>query len=140
MTVPVWPSQLPKPTRPGYQASPQEARIRRNAETGPPGFRRRFSSTARMVTLSFICSRFQKGYFDQFFDETLQKGSLPFWMPDPVTDGWQLLTEDGTPLTTEDGTPLLISANWLCLITEPPSEAIYGQLEFEIAFQVAVLP
>ena len=93
-----------------------------------------------MVSLSVICSRFQKGYFDQFWDETLQKGSLPFWMPDPVSDGWQLLTEDGTPLTTEDGTPLLISANWLCLITEPPTEAIYGQIEFEISFAVAVLP
>lgn len=140
MSVPVWPSQLPKPTRSGYGATPQDPRIRRNAETGPPGFRRRFSSSARMVSLSFICSRFQKGFFDTFLDEQLQEGSLPFWMPDPVSDGWGLLTEDGTQLTSEDGTPLLISAQLLCLITVQPQEAIHGQVDFEISMQVAVLP
>lgn len=140
MTVPVWPTQLPRPTRRGYGAAPQDPRMRRNAETGPPGFRRRFSSHARLVNLSVIVSRFEKGIFDTFWLEETDRGSVPFWMPDPVSDGWGLLTEDGTPLTTEDGTPLLIAANWLCLLTEQPSETVYAQVDFEIAFQVAVMP
>lgn len=140
MTVPVWPSDLPRPTRGDYQASWQDPRIARQAETGPPGYRRRFSSVSRPVSLSIIVSRSGKARFDRFFTDDIAHGSRVFRMPDPTTDGWPLLNESGVPLLTETGAPILLSENWLCLMTAVPVERIYAQVEFQIAFQVDVLP
>ena len=138
--TPIWPESLPRPTRSDYQASWQEARIQKQAETGPPGYRRRFSSVARPVGLSAILSRSEKGVFDTFYQHEISHGARPFWMPDPTTDGWQMLTADGMPVLTGDGAPVLLAARWLCLMGQPPVETIYGQVEFLISFQVDVMP
>lgn len=138
--TPVWPQTLPRPTRGGHQASWQEARIAKQAETGPPGYRRRFSSVARPHSLSVILSRSQKGIFDVFYQHEIKHGGVPFWMPDPTTDGWPMLTGDGQPVLTGDGARVVLAARWLCLMGPPPVETIYGQVEFQISFQVDVLP
>lgn len=140
MSVAVWPSELPRPTRKGYSAADQDGRLQRNAETGPPGYRGRFSSVARMVSLSVIVSRSEKGVFDRFWSDSIQRGKRAFWMPDPVSDRWPLLAEDSRSLLAEDDTPLLVSAHWLCVMQEPPQEQIYAQVHFEISFRVAVMP
>ncbi len=49
MSYPVWPSDLPRPERSSYQLQPQDARRKRGFESGPPGYRRRFSAVAQMV-------------------------------------------------------------------------------------------
>lgn len=140
MSVPIWPSELPRPTRSDFSATSQEARIAKQADTGPPGYRPRFSSVARPISLAVILSRSQKGRFDRFYIEEIKRGAAVFWMPDPVTDGWPMLTAQGEPVLTADGRPVLVAAQWLCLMGPPPVETIYGQVEFKISFQVDVLP
>ncbi|WP_102226925.1 hypothetical protein [Acidimangrovimonas sediminis] len=140
MTVPSWPSELPKPTRSDWQGQYDDPRLKRARDTGPPGYRRRWSSVARQVSLAIIIPRALKQVFDTFFAETTAFGSLPFWMPDPTTDGWALLSADGTPILNGAGAPLLLSARWLCLFGDQlPVETVKGP-EFKIAFSVSVMP
>lgn len=140
MTVPAWPSVLPPPERGSWQLSPQEARVKRQSEAGPPGFRRRFSAVARSVSLSVVLTRDLRAVFDRFHQETCAWGSKPFTMPDATTDGWPLWAADGSPLLDQAGTPLLMAASWLCLWGEqPPATSILG-VEFRVAFSVVVMP
>ena len=140
MSLPSWPASLPRPNRAGYQARRQDARLRLQSEAGPPAYRRRWSSTPRFVSMTVELTRAQKATFDRFHGEELSEGSLPFWMPDPTTDGWPLLTAEGAAVLTPGGAPLLLGARWLCLFgDEMPTETITGT-RFSIAFSVAVMP
>lgn len=140
MTIPTWPASLPKPERKPWSRSPFEARIKRQPEAGPPGYRRRFSSVAESVALSIVVSRAGKAVFDQFYEETTAFGGTPFYMPDPTTDGWALLDGAGNPMLTEGGQPILLSAIWLCLFGDDlPKESIEG-VNFRMAFSVVVMP
>ncbi|TMV09816.1 hypothetical protein FGK63_01730 [Ruegeria sediminis] len=140
MTVPVWPSELPRPTRPGWQGQYSDPRLKKSGDAGPPGYRRRWSSVARAVQLTVQLSRSQKATFDTFFEYDTRMGVLPFWMPDPTTDGWPMLTEIGTPVLDGAGNPVLLSAQWLCLFgSEMPVERIVG-VEFHYSFPVWVMP
>ncbi len=140
MTVAVWPSTLPKPSRADYQAQIVDPRLTKSAGSGPPGYRRRWSSVARNVALSINVPRAEKAVFDGFYRDTTAYGALPFWMPDPTTDGWPMLTSDGLPVLTGDGTPVLMSAQWLCLFgSTTPVETIQG-VRFNIDFGVVVMP
>lgn len=141
MTTPVWPDTLPRPERQSWQSQLQDARQKRQSEAGPPGYRRRFSSVARLIQLSVVLDRTQRTVFDQFYEETCAFGSSFFYMPDPTTDGWPLTTEAGEPLLTGAGEPLLASARWLCLWGDSvPVETIVGQIEFRKAFSIVVMP
>lgn len=140
MTVAVWPTTLPRPDRNSWQASPMEVRLKRNAEAGPPAYRRRFSGVAKEVSLSIQVNRNGKAVFDSFHARAVKFGSLPFWMPDPTTDGWPLQTNAGAQLLTHDGRPILLAARWLCLFGDnQPSETIIGT-EFRVSFSVTVMP
>lgn len=140
MTVAIWPTDLPRPMRSGFQSQLDDPRMRKQSETGPPGYRRRFSSVARSVGMTIDVARWQKAVFDNFYEIQMSHGSLPFWMPDPLTDGWAMLTETGAPILTETGAPLLLSAQWLCLFGgSTPAETIKG-VRFRIAFTISVLP
>lgn len=140
MTIPVWPTVLPRPERNTWQKSPLEARLKRNSETGPPGYRRRFSGVPYSVNLSIVVDRNGKAVFDTFHKTTTKAGATPFYMPDPTTDGWQLFTSAGVPLLTSAGQPILMSARWLCLFGDQlPAETIVG-VEFRISFSVTVMP
>lgn len=139
--IATWPDTLPRPERKTWNLQPQDARRKRQHETGPPGYRRRFSSVAEFVTLSVVLTRAEKAVFDQFYRLECAQGAHLFWMPDPTTDGWALLDGDGQPLLVDDSTPLLISATWLCAWgDEPPQESIAGQVEFRKTFSVVVMP
>lgn len=138
--IPIWPAGLPKPDRETWQRTPQEARIKRQNQNGPPGYRRRFSSAAQMVTLSLTLTRADAALFDEFFFSSTEQGSLPFWMPDPTRDGWALMAAGGGALITHDGRQILIGAWWLCIFGDSlPTEAIVGG-EFRKTFSVVVLP
>lgn len=139
MTIATWPEDLPKPTRAGYQRQRVDTRLRKQ-QGGSPGYRKRFSLSVKLLDLEIEVTRAQKAVFDQFFDETTEDGTLPFYMPDPATDGYPLLTNTGAPLLTEAGEPILISAQLLCLFGDTmPVERTF-QSEFAITFQVAVMP
>ena len=140
MTVPEWPVSLPRPERNGYKAQNMDPRLRKSTETGPPGYRRAYSKVARSVSLTIDVSRADKAVFDTFHELTTGAGTTPFWMPDPTTDGWQMLTETGAPILTGEGLPVLLSARWLCLFGETaPTEIIRG-VRFIISFPVWVMP
>ena len=141
MTLPAWPSDLPKPTRTSWSGQRQDGRQRRSVDTGPPGYRRRFSSVARIHGMQLDVTRSQKAVFDTFYEETTAFGALPFTMPDPTTDGWALLDADGAPILDGAGTPILLAATWVCLFgVEPPTEGIPAGVRFTINFTVAVMP
>lgn len=140
MSYPVWPSDLPRPERSSYQLQPQDARRKRGFESGPPGYRRRFSAVAQMVTLSLVLSFRQRAVFDAFYSDACAQGASLFWMPDPTRDAWPLLATDGTPLLGPGGVPLLTSARWLCAWGDtPPIETLQG-LEFRKQISVVVMP
>lgn len=135
-----WPTSLPRPDREGYQQTRQDGRRATKPDSGPMRFRRRFSSTAREVQLQLTLTRAEKAVFDRFYDDDTAGGARLFRMPDPTTDGWQLLTHDDLPLLTHDGQPLLLAAYWLCSFGEqPPAETVAGTL-FRISFSVLVMP
>lgn len=141
MSYPEWPRSLVQFERSGWQVQPQEARRKRQSDAGPPSYRRRFSAVARTVSLSLVVDRNGKAIFDRFYAETCLQGARLFTMPDPSTDGWQLLDTSGTPLLTGSGRPLLIAATWLCAFgDEPPVETMIGQVEFRKTFSVVVMP
>lgn len=145
MTIAIWPASLPKPERSTWQATSQDVRRERQAETGPtmPG-RPRFSNAAKLVSLSILVSRDLKAVFDNFHEFDTRKGTRLFWMPDPTTDGWGLFDSNGQPLLisggADDGKPILLAARWLCSFGKTmPSEAVVGG-EFRISFSVMVMP
>lgn len=140
MTTLTWPASLPRPLRNAYQAANADPRLRKQSEAGPPGFRRAYSSVARSVSLSVVLSRAEKALFEQFHETDTQHGTLPFWMPDPTTDGWPMLDGAGNQVLHESGQVILLSANWLCLFgDEPPSETLQG-MSFTISFSIWVMP
>lgn len=140
MSYPVWPDDLRRFEREGWQVQPQNARQRRQSDAGPPGWRRRFSAVARTVSLSLILTRNEKAVFDRFYSEDCAEGARLFWMPDMSTDGWPLLDSTGEPLMSA-GVPLLLSARWLCSFgEEPPVETIVEQVKFRKIFTVVVMP
>ncbi|TRD18350.1 hypothetical protein [Palleronia caenipelagi] len=141
MSYPVWPEELVQFERGGWQAAPQDGRRRSQNETGPPGFRRRFSATARRVDLALIVPQAGRARFWRFHTEDCAGGAQLFWMPDPSVSRARLLDHTGTPLLTGDGTPLLLSRLWLCLWgDQPPVESVEGDVEFRLTFSVWVMP
>nr|WP_298102226.1 hypothetical protein [uncultured Shinella sp.] len=144
MTVPTWPTELPRPERSTWGAQQQDPRKQRRSETGPPGWSGRFSSAAKTVSLSIDISRDEKATFEKFHRETVRMGTLPFWMPDPTTHGWGLFTSSGSPLLISGGPnhgkPILVAARWLCSFGgQMPRETIRG-VRFVFNFDVVVYP
>ncbi len=140
MTIATWPEELPKPERKTFQLTYLDPRLKRQGDAGPPAYRRRFSSVARPVTLSIVATRSERAIFETFFVERTAHGALPFYMPDPTTDGWPLLLDDGRPLLTSDGQPILIAARWLCLFGDSlPMITVIG-VNFRVTFNIWVMP
>lgn len=140
MTIPFWPSVLPRPERDTWAKSPGEARVKKRSEAGPPAYRRRFSAVPKTVRLSMMISRAHKAIFDDFFENVTSYGSRLFYMPDPTTDLWALLDDQGNQILTESGSPILLSAVWLCFFgDDQPAETVVG-MRFRITFSVVVMP
>lgn len=138
-----WPVNLPPPQRDSWQYKPQEARRKRQNDAGPAGYRRRYSSVAKSVSMSLKLTHGQRAVFDQFFAETCQQGSVRFWMPDPTNDGWALTNEGNVALLVNaiSAVPLEISEQWLCAWgDELPTETVVDQVKFLKSFSIWVLP
>ncbi len=144
MSVPTWPSDLPRPERNSWGAQLQDPRKQRRSEAGPTTWQRRFSSAAKLVSLSVLLTRDEKALFERFHEDDTKFGSIPFWMPDPTTDGWGLLIHTGAPALISggphDGEPLLLAGRWLCSFgSQIPRETIVG-VEFRKTFDLVVYP
>jgi len=140
MTTPSWPSNLPLPERQTYNFRPDDPRMKRTGQVGPPAYRRMASSVADRMNLSITVDRSDRQVFWDFHRKDCSDGTKSFIMPDPISDGWLLLTGDGSPLLMPDGTPLLLSRLLLCKWGEDvPQETMEG-LRFKISFGVAIMP
>ncbi len=143
MTVQTWPTDLPVTIfeRDTWQLQPQDGRRKRQAEAGPPSYRRRTSRVPRFVSLSIVASRDQKERFWAFYHQDCVGGSLLFTMPDPSTDGWPMLTAAGSPLYDGAGNPLRLASSWLCAWGDQvPTETMTEQTRFRLSFSVVVMP
>lgn len=139
MSVQIWPPELPRPERDTWQMKRQDVRRKRQSD-GPPGYRRKLSLAARLVTLSLVLSRDQKSIFDRFFDDDCAAGTRLFTMPDPTTESWPILTSEGSPILTGDGQPLTMAESWICAWGDDvPTETILG-VEFRMTFSIVVMP
>jgi hypothetical protein len=135
-----WPDTLPIPNRMNFQHGRQEARLKTTNDAGPPRYRLMSSAIVDPVQMTITVDRNGKEIFDAFYLVTTARGSLPFWMPDPTTDGWQILDEASETLLDENSEPLLFSEEWLCMFGDtPPAEVING-LRFDISFTIGIMP
>jgi len=135
-----WPTDLPLPERDTWQKRPQEARRKSQSDAGPPSYRRRFTSVPRLVSLSVLLNRDQRAVFEHFFQHDCAEGARLFRMPDPTTDGRDLLSSDGFDLLAGAGAQLLLGAIWLCAWGDAlPAETLVGS-EFRQSFDVVVMP
>lgn len=134
-----WPSQLPRPSRQGWQRSLQDARFDRSSSAGPVLPRLMHSVRMASVAMVMDLDRRQKAVFDKFVEFETRLGTLPFLMPDPTTDGWPLLTSSGAPLLTSAGQPILLTSKKRCYFGKPlPAETLIpGQ--FRMSFNIVVL-
>lgn len=134
-----WPASLPRPERDSWQLQPMEARRKSQPDAGPPGYRRRFTSVPRQVSLSVLLTRQQRAEFDTFWSVTCREGADLFRMPDPSTEGWALTDDLGQPLLI-GAVPLVLAGQWLCSWGDgTPIETLQG-VEFRKAFAVVVMP
>lgn len=140
MSIATWPTVLPRPERQTYGMKPDDPRLKRTGESGPPAYRRMVSSVAERTSLSLSVDRSDRQVFWDFYNEDCGHGTKAFIMPDPITDGWAMLTGSGVPLLASDGTPLLLSRLLLCKFgDEVPQELLEG-LRFKISFGVVIMP
>jgi hypothetical protein len=138
--IQTWPTELPIPNRQNYNHGRADARLKTKNDAGPHRYRLMSSAVTDPVQLVMTLDRDQKEIFDRFYVKDTARGSLPFWMPDPTTDGWQINDENGVLLTDENDEPLLFSELWLCMFGDTtPSEVING-LRFDFSFSVGIMP
>lgn len=141
MTVPIWPTELPRPNRAGYGRTLPDGRSSTRPEAGPPRVRRRFSAAPSPMTLVFDMTLDQRARFHLFWSEDTAGGSLPFWMADWTLDGHVLSTDDGSVLTTDSGADITIDTAMLVMFAtdQAPAETIVG-LKYRFTVQLSIMP
>lgn len=140
MSLPVFPASLDRPLRDNFNQGLGDNRRMFAPEAGPLVPRPRFSRVADPVSMMLDVSRQQRAVFEQFWADDTRRGSLPFLMPDPGTDGWPLLDANGAPMLTAGGQPILLAKTWVCMFSDQvPAITAYGN-RWRIAFGIGVLP
>lgn len=144
MPFAVWPTELPNFVQSsGFSSGPRDNRLVTTMEKGPPKVRNR-GRGVKPISYTIIVNGDGLARFEQFWEEEIGYGVLPFWKTNPVVDGVPLWDESGNPidpLTTEDDEELTVSS-WLLLqmAQEAPSYSAYGGWNFNITIQVIALP
>lgn len=142
MSLPVFPATLRGPLREGFSHGYGDVRRMFSPEAGPLVPRARMSQVAEPVSLTLDLARAELAVFETFWLSDTRKGSLPFLMPDPMTDGWYLLDPQGEPMLLADGSPILLAKTWLCLFGEKPPVVTPAQrrTRFRVAVSISVMP
>ena len=81
-----WPASLPQEQFLDTSYKRRDVRLRTQTDTGPGKVRRKFTAAAADVVVPLVVNGAQRQAFDDFYETTLQEGSLPFDWEDPVTD------------------------------------------------------
>jgi hypothetical protein len=87
MTINItWPASLPdRPMTDGYEQTLSRSDvIVSEMETGPAKVRRRSLAAPRPITMQFVLTIPQIDIFEEWYDETLNGGALPFEWVHPI--------------------------------------------------------
>lgn len=80
-----WPATLPQYVlEQGYSESEADQLLQTQMEAGRPKTRRRYTTNNEVFTVAVAMTKAQKVIFEDFFDNTLVGGSLPFTWVHPV--------------------------------------------------------
>ncbi len=82
----VWPAGLPQNQFVNMSVTQRDARIIAPTDTGPPKMRRRATAVSKLAQVPIVLKGSEKQTFDDFFNDTLEHGSLSFDWTDPTTD------------------------------------------------------
>lgn len=84
----VWPVSLPQePLAPGFTRRPDPSgRIASQMDVGPSKVRRRRALRTKPFDVTYPIPRDDFGDFEEFFEDTIEGGTLPFDWPDPLTE------------------------------------------------------
>jgi hypothetical protein len=136
----LWPIDLPRPMRSGYQRGLPDGRLSTRPEAGPPRMRRRFSSAVSPMATTFTLTLDQRMRFWRFWEE-VGGGTLPFVAPDWTLDGQTITDGSGLVITDDAGSPILVTAPALMMFAgdQAPSESLVG-VEYRITVQFSILP
>lgn len=142
MTIPSYPWELPPPLRADYAEQAGDGRSMFRPDAGPSMPSLRFASATDTIPFSTQLERWQLGVFEKFWKEPLKKGSVPFTIPAPLTDGFAMLDEDLNTLLDENDQPLLYTETMLVLFAEQgmPSFAQVDVEAYSASFRLMRLP
>lgn len=144
MSIAVWPQELPKPNRSGFAQQVPDRRRTSSPENGLPRYGSRWTLAAAPANLVVDLSLDQRRRLENFWSDETRGGALPFLMPQPGVDGFDLLISDAANtrarLTDASGQPFLISAWWMCLFDQSPISFSPIGLEWRTSFGIAVMP
>jgi hypothetical protein len=86
MSSAVWPASLPQNLRVGdHEETPPDTVLRTEMDAGPAKARKRFSTMPRKFSGSLVMTRDQLAEFDEFFNDVIGGGALPFEWKIPRT-------------------------------------------------------
>lgn len=81
-----WPTTIPAtPLLDGYSSARQNNRVESNVDAGLSKQRARFMAVPKQVSEQFIMNNAEKTTFENFYDNTLEGGSLQFTKESPET-------------------------------------------------------
>ena len=141
MALPVYPPELPRLVLPQpFQENYGDGRRFSRRDGGPDVPRPGWSAAPNTVALTTLLTRVERARFDRFWIEEIQRGLKPFLMRDPGMDGFPAFCADGSPMLMANGKPALMACTWLCIIAQNSLSAKPNGVDWDIAFQVAVMP
>lgn len=140
MTIPMWPTELPRPERAGFQSEAPDGRQSTQLDAGPPRVRRRFSAAVTPIAMTIYVSSDLRARFQRFWSEDTASGSLPFLIPDWRFDLHPLLTADGASALTADGTSLLIEAWALAMFGQEKPRDVPAGIKWRISMSISLMP
>lgn len=105
MSVPVWPSELPKyPLINGYSSDPQTSVVGFDTEISRPILRNRSTAMPDFVSEPYVLDDAQKNILESFWKSTLNYGIVDFLKNDPESFTQQLYQFRSPPRFTKSGT------------------------------------
>lgn len=93
-----WPSSLPQaPQGKGYGEQPAVNVVMTQMDVGPPKRRQRATAALRMFNATYLMSDAQVEVFDDFYENTIAFGALPFDMVNARTGALETYFIKGEP-------------------------------------------
>jgi hypothetical protein len=136
----IWPTELPAPLIRGFGKDMVDTRQEKRTDTGPAGFRSRFSGTYDTLKVIISVSLDQLCLFENFTHDTLKNRSLPFWMADPQKDGAEIWVDTNQPLLDENGNVVLVQSYELYLFGKALPQQSFDGVAYDVAFELRRMP